>query len=129
MAGIIWVIQILHYPLFAEIKLQTFGAYHQKHSKVMGFLVGPAMIFELAAAIFFIFQQFNFITFFNLSIVIGIWGLTFFVSVRYHGQLARAFDLSVVHKLILTNWPRTFLWTLKLIVASQFALNAYRRGG
>ena len=32
MVGLIWLVQIVHYPLFAHVGADTFLAYHQRHT-------------------------------------------------------------------------------------------------
>lgn len=117
MTGIIWLIQVLHYPLFLQIQAADFSNFHLKHTKVMGFLVGPVMCIELIVGLSLIILQFNYLTLLNFIFVSAIWGCTFFVSVPLHSQLTRNWDPDLIDRLIRTNWPRTALWTLKLILA------------
>ena len=48
-------------------------------------------------------------------LVICIWLSTFLLSVPCHQRLNRGKNLKVINLLIMTNWPRTILWSLKAI--------------
>ena len=50
LAGLIWTIQVVHYPLFSRVGREGFAAYEQAHSGMITPLVGPVMLAELAAA-------------------------------------------------------------------------------
>jgi hypothetical protein len=39
---------------------------------------------------------------------------TFLVSVPLHNLLQKERNSKIIERLILTNWPRTILWTLRL---------------
>lgn len=113
MCGVIWLIQMIHYPSFLLISPSSFIEFHHKHTTAMSILVGPVMVIEFISAILWVSLDRSVATYSNLGLVIALWILTFFVSVPLHNQLADQFDVSVIEKLILTNWPRTILWTAK----------------
>lgn len=48
MVGIIWFVQIVHYPLFARVGAGGFPAYSGAHSRLV---VGPPMLAEAATAV------------------------------------------------------------------------------
>ncbi len=124
MTGVIWFVQLVHYPLFAKVGKQAFKTYERWHTQLTGLLVGPAMVAELFTAIALVSllpKQFFTLAIVNLVLVIGIWACTFFVQVPLHGQLSNGFDANVISKLVSTNWVRTVLWTIKLIVISYTA--------
>jgi hypothetical protein len=122
MFGVIWLIQLIHYPAFFSIEPAKFVDFHRRHSAVMGFLVAPAMILELLAALWLVSLNMNGWSVINLVLVLALWGLTFFVSVPLHNKLAKGFKLDVIHKLVSTNWPRTSIWTAKLIIVAYWFL-------
>lgn len=125
MFGVIWLIQLIHYPAFAFIEPAKFVDFHKRHSTVMGILVGPVMILELLTGLWLLSLNMNSWSVVNLVLVLALWGLTFLVSVPLHNQLATGFKLDVIHKLFSTNWPRTLIWTAKLIIVAYwfFILN------
>ncbi len=50
MVGVIWFVQIVHYPLFARVGAGGFPAYSERHSRLTGLVVGPLMLAEAATA-------------------------------------------------------------------------------
>ena len=106
---LIWIIQILHYPSFLFVDQTRFSHFEQFHTKRITYIVLPLMIAELGLVIF----HFRPLVF---GIVSLIWLSTFFLQVPCHEKLKRGFDEKVIRKLILTNWIRTLLWTIKFLV-------------
>jgi hypothetical protein len=117
MTGIIWFVQLVHYPLFkylAPEKFQSSMKYHQLFTTV---IVGPAMLLELTTAIALLFSHSSpILVWINLGGVIALWGLTYFVSVPKHEKLVTGFDETTINLLIKSNWLRTFIWTLRCLI-------------
>ena len=120
MTGLIWTIQVVHYPSFKFIDVTKFSNFEHFHSNRISYVVIPFMLLELVSA--FTLIKFNTTAgftkplYFNLFILIVIWSLTFFISSRIHVQLLDGFDHSLIEKLTSTNWPRTSLWSAKSIL-------------
>ena len=51
MTGIIWFVQIVHYPLFTQIPKEGFTRYEQSHTVRTGWVVAPLMLLELGSAL------------------------------------------------------------------------------
>ncbi|MCX6613692.1 MAG: hypothetical protein NTW74_22960, partial [Acidobacteria bacterium] len=51
MTGLIWFVQIVHYPLFERIGTENFALYEERHQKLTTSVVAPAMLLELVASI------------------------------------------------------------------------------
>ena len=51
MTGIIWFVQIVHYPLFVKIPGKGFTAYERSHTVRTGWVVAPLMLVELGGAV------------------------------------------------------------------------------
>ena len=122
MVGIIWFVQIVHYPLFRNVGSDAFPAFHSAHTRLTTFVVGGPMLAELCAAGFLLWlRPATFSTallVINLGIVVLLWISTALVQVPLHDQLARAFDPSICGKLVGTNWFRTILWTAHGMLAA-----------
>lgn len=118
--GLIWTIQCVHYPAFRYVSSENFPAFHKFHSQQITLIVAPLMLLELftAAALYFKSSNHSLFSygFLNFASVGLLWVLTAFVSVPLHNQLAQGLQLDVVNKLIISNWPRTILWTLRALV-------------
>lgn len=115
--GLIWVVQLSHYPGFKYVAKDQFLAFHQHHTKSITLIVMPLMLIELGLAILFVFKIGN-LYWLSLSLVIIIWLSTFFIQIPLHNLLGKGKDLTVIQKLVNTNWIRTFLWTAKALLLS-----------
>ena len=51
MVGIIWIIQLLHYPAFHFIDKANYSAFQDFHMNRVSFIVVPTMITELVSGI------------------------------------------------------------------------------
>ncbi|MGH3145447.1 MAG: hypothetical protein ACRDTR_06550, partial [Rubrobacter sp.] len=51
MVGIVWFVQIVHYPLFSSVDEAGFPAYSRTHSRLTGLVVGPPMLAEAATTV------------------------------------------------------------------------------
>ncbi len=122
MCGVIWVIQLIHYPSFAYINPAQFTEAHQRHTSLMGVIVGPVMILELLAGLWLVSNKMTDFSLLNLGIIALLWFFTFFVSVPLHNQLGAGFNPVAIQKLVTTNWPRTILWTAKVGLTSYWLM-------
>lgn len=117
LVGLIWTIQIVHYPLFERVGADGYAAYQTAHMARIAYVVAPVMLVELATAIYFVlvnYESFDAKYFwFGLALVLLIWASTAFIQSPIHGRLAENFDLALANKLVLTNWIRTILWTIR----------------
>ena len=121
MFGVIWTIQLVHYPLMAHIPATAFVAYERRHTKAIALIVGPLMAIEGLCVLVVFFARPSGIPFW-LSLIGGIAeavaiGTTAFVSAPLHGRLENGFDAALLSRLILTNWIRTIAWTARGIIA------------
>lgn len=114
MTGVIWVIQLVHYPSFLYVAEDKFKNFEYFHTKNMSFIVGPLMILEaLAAFALLVFSEFQIYAWINVAALVCIWLVTIFISVSCHNMLSAGKCDEVIRKLIWTNWLRTILWTLR----------------
>jgi hypothetical protein len=114
MTGLIWTIQLLHYPAFHEVEASRFGLFHASHSRKITYIVGPVMILELGSGVTLLFL--HEVYWINLGFLLLIWLATAFVSVPAHNRLSEGKDAAVIDRLVRTNWYRTSLWTLRLLL-------------
>lgn len=117
LTGLIWTIQIVHYPLFDRVGPATFPAYESAHTARITPLVGPLMLFELVAAIALVFARPPAIPAWTtrtaLALVALIWASTFLLQVPRHAQLAAGFDAAAHAALLASNWIRTAAWSAR----------------
>lgn len=116
LTGLIWTVQKVHYPTFYFIHSNNFKKFTKFHQKEISKIVAPIMILELLTSFYLFIELKSWTYFILLTLVILIWCSTFLLSVRLHKHLStNGFDKSAIDQLNLTNWPRTVLWTIKMI--------------
>ncbi len=121
MTGLVWFVQIVHYPLFAAVGEKEFARYARLHSKRATRVVAPVMLIELAAALSLAISPpagggyGAVIT--GLILLGGIWVSTAFVQVPTHSILAEGFGQDAHRRLVATNWFRTAAWTIRAAIA------------
>ena len=114
MTGLIWVVQVLHYPSYRYISLEKFSAYQNFHTEAITLIVGPVMLIEIFSGLFLLINsQFDRLHVLNFSGLCILWLATLFFSVPNHNKLHLGFNDQVINQLIQTNWIRTILWTLR----------------
>ena len=116
MVGVIWVIQLLHYPSFHFINDQKYIEFQHFHMQRISFIVVPIMLIELASALLLAYFFQSSLTIILLALVLGIWGVTFIFFTNMHQKLTDGYDHSIVDRLVQINWSRTALWSLRLII-------------
>lgn len=121
MVGLIWFVQIVHYPLFNQVQPEAFILYEAAHSRLTTLVVAPAMLLEAATAIFLLFSRPPGITakqvYTGLFLLLIIWFSTAFIQVPRHTLLGTGFNEQAYRELILTNWIRTAAWSLRGILS------------
>ncbi len=117
MVGLIWMVQVVHYPLFNDIGEGSFVLYQRRHQRNISYIVGPVMLIELATAIILVWcpvggidQSFVYI---GIGLVVLIWLSTAFIQVPCHEKLVKGFDQAAYTWLVNSNWIRTFAWTAR----------------
>ena len=122
--GLIWTIQLVHYPSMSFISKDKFPEYHNFHSIRISILAMPLMLAELVTSIMLWYQNFNnaiqTVFLINLIIVVLIWLSTFLIQAPLHNVLSKEKNKEKLSKLICTNWIRTILWTSRSILMILF---------
>jgi hypothetical protein len=125
LSGIIWLIQLVQYPFFAEVGAENFRKYHAAHTFWITPVVAPPMIIELVTSVLLVFYPLPQIDFRlvlgGLGLTLIIWASTFFVQVPLHDKLAGGFDSDAHRLLVNTNWIRAVAWSLRGIIVFYFA--------
>lgn len=119
MTGVIWVIQLVHYPSFIFIDKENFIKFERFHQKKISLVVLPLMLFEIISHILLLFYRglsYNLINFSLSTSLLAIWMVTFFVCLPCHQKLSQSFQSKIIQKLIKVNWLRTFFWSLRSIL-------------
>lgn len=117
MVGLIWFVQIVHYPLFASVGEGGFTAYTKAHSRLTSYVVGPPMLLEAGTALLLVLRRPSEVplwaALFGLGLVVLIWASTALLQVPRHTTLGAGFDRAAHGGLVITNWLRTAAWSVR----------------
>lgn len=119
MAGLIWFVQIVHYPLFLHAGSEAWCSYHVRHTRQTTWVVAPAMLAELAAAVALVAMPNParpLFAWLALALLVVVWLSTFFWQVPLHNKLSAGCNPRLIRELCLGNWLRTFAWSLRAVV-------------
>lgn len=126
MTGLIWFVQIVHYPMFKHVGAEAFRNYEHLHQRLTTWVVAPPMLTELLSALLLLFWgpiRFPmYAAVIGLALLLLIWLSTAFVQVPKHRSLSNAYDAGVIDTLVLSNWIRTILWSVRAIMLLYFAV-------
>jgi len=117
MTGVIWFVQLVHYPLFERVGEDEWTGYHRDHTTRVTWVVAPLMVAELAASVVLAAQKQGALAALGLALAAATWALTFALAVPGHRRLEAAFDAGAARRLVSAGWPRTAAWTAHAAVA------------
>jgi uncharacterized membrane protein len=114
MTGVIWMCQIAHYPLFADVG-SGMPAYQRRNRVRTTSVVGPAMLAELVTTAVLVVSRPAAIgawaAWLGIGLVAIAWAVTMLLSVPAHERLSARYDEAALARLVRTNWIRTAAWT------------------
>ena len=127
MTGVIWIVQAVHYPLFALVGRDGFGEYAREHQRRITPVVAVAMPVEAVTAVLLLFATPAGVETGLLALgailLLPIWLSTALLQVPAHHRLSSGFDERAAARLVQTNWLRTALWSARsaliLVVLAQ----------
>jgi hypothetical protein len=118
--GLIWFVQLVHYPLFAHAARGSFSTLAINHQKRTSLVVVPLMTTELFTATTLALAPppgAALLARVGLLLLVIIWTSTALLQVPLHRRLVAGFDRSVISRLVRTNWLRTLLWSARSWIA------------
>ncbi|MEM1096893.1 MAG: hypothetical protein AAGJ10_20030 [Bacteroidota bacterium] len=117
MLGVILVVQVVHYPLFAKVGEATYVAYQADHMRLITYIVLPAMGIELITGLALVWAPPvgvpAWLCWTGLALIGIIWASTGLLQVPIHSTLTTGFDAVAHQRLVATNWVRTVGWVLR----------------
>jgi hypothetical protein len=117
MTGLIWFVQVVHYPLFDRVGKAEFAGYEQQNTRRTGWVVGGPMLLELGLAAALAWSAGGIAAWCGLGLLGIIWLSTAVGQVPLHRRLERGFDEAAHRRLVLGNWVRTIAWSLRGVLA------------
>ena len=115
LVGLIWFVQVVHYPLLAVGGEPGFTARHAEHSRRTTWVVAVPMLVQLATAAALVAVPPEAVgrglPVAALALSVAVFAHTGLVAVPLHRRLGTGFDQRTADLLVVRNWPRTALWT------------------
>ncbi len=130
MVGLIWIIQIVHYPLFDGVGAAGFTSYQQRHQSQITLIVAPVMLTELVTAILLLLapplgvRKPSILA--SIGLLVLIWLSTAFIQVPCHERLVTGFDADTYRWLVQSNWIRTLAWTARGLLVLGFVRSVFQ---
>lgn len=122
MVGLIWFVQLVHYPGFASISESNFRSYANRHVRRTGWVVAPPMLVELVSAGLLLCWFPGWWTAVGAAAVAVIWITTALLQVPAHRSLCdNGYDSERIQFLVRSNWIRTVAWSGRGILAVGLA--------
>ena len=128
MVGIIWFVQIVHYPLFSRVGAASSAIYSGAHSRLTGLVVGPPMLVEAATAVALVLGPppgvSSWLATIGFVLLAVIWLSTALLQAPRHRELGLGFDAASHRFLVASNWLRTACWSARGLVVLRMAVEA-----
>jgi hypothetical protein len=120
MVGLIWLIQIVHYPMLAQYSRALPVEAATDHARRITPVVGPFMAVEGVTALALLVEQptgVDWLLTWSAAALLGVaLASTVVFSVPQHTALARGHDPDAARRLVQTNWIRTVAWTARALI-------------
>jgi hypothetical protein len=128
LTGLIWLVQLVQYPLLAKVGTEAFRIYHTLHSLRISWIVVPLMLLEVLLAVALVARGRGLAPGWWLVVTSAllalIWLSTFGLQVPCHRRLAEGFDLATWQRLVATNWIRTAAWSARTTLLGWWVLHS-----
>ena len=125
MLGLIWFVQIVHYPLFSKVGISRSSEYQAEHQKRTSWVVGVPMLIEAVTAIWLVIEPTNgrLLPFIGFLILIKVQLSTVILQVPAHSKLIDGYTNEKISSLVRSNWIRTVGWTARSVIATLIVAN------
>ena len=121
MTGLIWFVQVVHYPLFACVGSGQFMQYEDQHTRRTTLVVAPVMLIEAMSVIALVITApagaMQSLAWLGAALLLVIWISTAALQVPCHRVLSRGFEAAVAQRLSVSNWIRTLGWSMRCVVS------------
>ena len=131
MVGLIWMVQIVHYPLFNDVGQENYVRYQQRHQSNITYVVAPVMLVELATSILLLVYPVagldKSLVYVGIGLVILVWLSTALIQVPCHEKLVKGFNETAYHWLVNSNWIRTVAWSGRGVIVAMMLVRILQR--
>ena len=122
LAILIWLVQLIIYPSFSYIEAAPFKQWHNRYVRLISVVVSPLILLQLMVEVVHIFG--HDLRWHRIVLIALVLTSTYLFSVPAHRSLGRVGkEISIIAHLVLTNWIRTFIWTLLFVDTAYLHLN------
>lgn len=132
LVGLIWFVQVVHYPQFVRVGADRFTQYQSAHVRLTTWVVALPMLVEAVTSAALVWQpssqDLDLACWAGLSLVIGIGVSTAVLQVPRHNALAKGFDSMAHRGLVLSNWIRTVAWSPRGVLVLFLVNQSVARG-
>ena len=127
MTGVIWFVQVVHYPLLAIVPVENARTVAGEHQSRTAWVVGAPMGIEGVTTLWLMFDRpagVPWVLAWAGGACVAVALLcTVLLSVPRHARMAETPDARVGRELVLTNWSRTVAWSLHGIIGVVLLLH------
>jgi uncharacterized membrane protein len=120
MSGLIWFVQVVHYPMFSAVGREQFAEYEVVHSRRTTWVVAPVMLVEAATGLILAvrppLESLRGAMLAAGALLAAIWLSTAFLQVPRHRRLESGYDESTHRTLVSTNVIRTVAWSARSVI-------------
>jgi hypothetical protein len=120
MTGVIWFVQLVHYPMFNIVPPDSFPEWEIVHSRRTSWVVVLPMVTELATGCALVWMTAapttTVVAWMGLALLAVIWMSTFLLQVPCHRKLMQEHDAAACRRLVQSNWVRTVAWSTRSVL-------------
>ncbi|MFZ9040940.1 MAG: hypothetical protein ACO225_04605 [Ilumatobacteraceae bacterium] len=127
MVGFIWTIQLLVYPLMAKVPAAGFVAFERFHQQRVVAVLSVFAVVEVVSAGALALVDTGVSSWLWLSggvVLVVLWVSTGAFYAPLHGRLSTGFDARLHRRLVMSNWVRTVLWSVRGVLAVSMLVAA-----
>lgn len=133
MTGLIWFVQVVHYPIYTLVGSDKLPEYQNFHVRRTTLVVFPAMVLELLGGCLLLAWEWQgaahqpaLLGFVLLAVI---WLSTLLLQIPNHAKIGRQKtgreesgppEWVAIHALVKTNWIRTVAWSARLILLAIY---------
>jgi hypothetical protein len=128
--GLIWFVQVVHYPLFGFASERRFSRFAGEHQRRTSLVVVPLMFVEAGTALALLVAPPLGLgrgpLWLGMLLLMVIWLSTALLQVPLHRHLSSGRDAIAIRRLVASNWVRTTAWTGRGALALFLLAEAWR---
>lgn len=122
MVGVIWFVQVVHYPLLSVVPVESAASVAVEHQRRTGWVVMMPMTVEGVTTLLLLGMVPEGVAWFvpwlaGIPLAVALLA-TVFLSVPRHARMAANPDETVGRELVSTNWVRTIAWSIRGVVTA-----------